>query len=346
MWLLHKGDWSVYLEGSPSSNCYWHLGYTSFLEVWGSKNNPFRSSPRIHVWSNTWTLLLAGNKTEKDMAIPSLVIRTGWVIQSHFDWYIIEVLWQENGWLWQELAISHVCLSCNVGWEHFTLPKFINAWMGNYTFNRLHVSPNWLPSLPVSSWICWMDLTSHAGQLRANQEEPHTAAERQNRYYDECTKGRYFQEGEWILWFYSPNLRNTLHSPNIGPYKVLRTLGEVTDILQLKPSSHPVAIHVDHLELFQTDDTPFAWRTTNKNDKEREHDDLIGDTSGIREEYISHPEEKSLETDDEEQQSKTLVEPNIETATPRNEDDHPDICQSRKTCQLPRPCYLSDYDLD
>ena len=103
-------------------------------------------------------------------------------------------------------------------------------------------------------------------------------------------------------------------------------------------------MHVDHLELFQTEDTPFAWRTTNKKDNERGHDDSIWDTFGIREEYISHPEEKSLETDDEEQQSKTLVEPNLETATPRNKDDHPDIHHSRKTCQLPQPC--SDYDLD
>ena len=115
-----------------------------------------------------------------------------------------------------------------------------------------------------------------------------TAAERQKKYCDERTKGREFQEGDWVLRFYPPKLRNKLNSPYIGPYKVLRKLGEVTYLLQLKPSYHPVAIHVDHLKLFRTEDTPVAWRTTNENDNGMGPDDAVMDTS-VREENISHP---------------------------------------------------------
>ena len=170
-----------------------------------------------------------------------------------------------------------------------------------------------------------------------------TAAERQKKYYDERTKGREFQEGDWVLRFYPPKLRNKLNSPYIGPYKVLRKLGEVTYLLQLKPSSHPVAIPVDHLKLFRTEDTPVAWRTTIENDNGMGPDDAVMDTS-VREENISHPEVNTLETNEEEEQSETIVESDTELAHPGNEDNRLDIRRSRRRRQ--RPHYLSDYDLD
>ena len=171
-WLLHKVDWSVSFEWSASSNCCWHLRYSSFLAVWSSKNNPLGSSAWVHVRSDTWTLLPAGNKTDKNMLIPSPVRRIGWAIQLHLDWYVGEVLRRKNGRLGQALAISHECLSRHDERKHFMLSKFANAWTGNYTSNRPHVSANWLSSLPVSGWICWMDSTNHAGQLWVGQEEP------------------------------------------------------------------------------------------------------------------------------------------------------------------------------
>ena len=85
------------------------------------------------------------------------------------------------------------------------------------------------------------------------------AAQRQKRYYDERTKQRQFDIGDWVLRFYPPNLRNKLQSPYIGPYLVINKPGEVTYIIQRDPSQKPVTIHVDHLKRYYGVNLPKPW---------------------------------------------------------------------------------------
>ena len=266
MWLLHKGDWSVSLEGSPSSNC-------CLLEIKQTMICPYHPQ--------SCELPEGFNRTLTDILV------------KYSDKKMVD--WNRN--LPYPMSAYRATLNESTSRSPSLLMPGLEI---TFSIDLMYPPTDYHPyqyRVEYVEWIWWATQDNYE-LIRKNLK---TATERQNKYFGECTKGRDFQGREWILWFYSPNLRNKLNSPYIGPYTVLQKLDEVTDLLQLKPSYHPVAIHVDHLELFQTEDTPFAWRTTNKNDNERGHDDSIWDISGIREEYISHPEEKSLETDDEEQ---------------------------------------------
>ena len=89
------------------------------------------------------------------------------------------------------------------------------------------------------------------------------AAQRQKRYYDERTKQRQFDIGDWVLRFYQPNLRNKLQSPYIGPYLVINKPGEVTYTIQRDPSQKPVTIHVDHLKRYYGVRLPKSWLQLN-----------------------------------------------------------------------------------
>ena len=86
------------------------------------------------------------------------------------------------------------------------------------------------------------------------------SASRQKNYYDKRSKPRSFKQGDWVLRFYPPGLsRSKLNPQYIGPYLVVKQLGEVTYQIQEGPQKQPVAIHVDHLKRYESDNPPDSW---------------------------------------------------------------------------------------
>ena len=85
------------------------------------------------------------------------------------------------------------------------------------------------------------------------------AATCQKKYYDLRAVERSFIPGDWVLHYYPPERsRRKLNSPNIGPYLVLKTLGEVTYLVQRSPTAEPISVHVDDLHKY-LGVTPTSW---------------------------------------------------------------------------------------
>ena len=111
------------------------------------------------------------------------------------------------------------------------------------------------------------------------------AAERQKRYYDARTKNRQYKEGDFVLRFYAPNLKNKLNSPYTGPFRIMARLGEVNYKIQRSPSSKHLVVHVDHLKPFHSHETPVAWKSfTNRAVEEPTVEETRDNTSEISEE--------------------------------------------------------------
>ena len=69
------------------------------------------------------------------------------------------------------------------------------------------------------------------------------AASRQKQQYDARTKDHRFREGDFVLRFYPPNLRNKLKPRFFGPFRIMSQLGDVTYSIKKSPDSKPVTVH-------------------------------------------------------------------------------------------------------
>ena len=98
-------------------------------------------------------------------------------------------------------------------------------------------------------------------QYERAREQLGVAAEMQKCYYDAHTRNRQYKEGEFVLRFYSPNMKNNLNSPYTGPFHIVACLREVNYKIQRSPSSKHLVICVDHLKSFHSHETPVAWKS-------------------------------------------------------------------------------------
>ena len=89
------------------------------------------------------------------------------------------------------------------------------------------------------------------------------AATRQKHYYDKRAVPRSFKVGSWVLRFYPPNVnKSKLNSPWVGPYLILKQLGEVDYVIQRSEDAEPLVVHVDHLKQYLSDPPPTSWLPT------------------------------------------------------------------------------------
>lgn len=157
------------------------------------------------------------------------------------------------------------------------------------------------------------------------------AAERQKRYYDQRTKDQQFTVGEWVLRFYPPNLRNKLNPPYIGPYLVVKKLGEVTYQIQQKATSRPIAVHMDHLKIFRTMNPPPNWIEQHREVPRSLHEHVGDDISQRGDPEITQEQGVTLERETEEliPVPSERLEENLELS------DDPPARRSHRRRQLP-----------
>jgi ribosomal protein L21E len=85
------------------------------------------------------------------------------------------------------------------------------------------------------------------------------AAERQKTIYDRNTCMREFKIGDWVWVFFPPELQNKFGRAWKGPYLVVKKLGEVNYVVQESSKARRITLHVDHMKLYISDDTPVSW---------------------------------------------------------------------------------------
>jgi transposase InsO family protein len=83
--------------------------------------------------------------------------------------------------------------------------------------------------------------------------------ERQKRLYDRNSFLRTFKVGDWVWVLYPPELQSKLGKGWIGPFLVIKRLGEVNYVVQRSPDSKCVTLHVDHMKVYLHKDTPQSW---------------------------------------------------------------------------------------
>ncbi len=93
-------------------------------------------------------------------------------------------------------------------------------------------------------------------------------AERQKRLYDRNTFMRTFKIGDWVWVLYPPQLQVKSGKGWIGPFLVIKRLGEVNYVVQKSPDSRKITLHVDHIKAYIHKDTPVSWiNAVNQNKK-------------------------------------------------------------------------------
>ena len=91
------------------------------------------------------------------------------------------------------------------------------------------------------------------GEMEENfrfvREELGKAARRQKKDYDKDTYRKKFKEGDYV-WRYHPPLHShdKLNPKNIGPYKVVRHVGNGVYSLLRKEGDREINVHVNHLK--------------------------------------------------------------------------------------------------
>ena len=93
-----------------------------------------------------------------------------------------------------------------------------------------------------------------------------------------------------MLRFYPPEMsKSTLDPQYVGPYLVLKQLGEVTYLIQRGPDSRLVAIHVTHLKPFEYDDPPQTWVTDSYNTTgEDTHQETVMEKDEPQDEFVQN----------------------------------------------------------
>ena len=125
------------------------------------------------------------------------------------------------------------------------------------------------------------------GEVRKHLSE---SASKQKNYYDRRTQIRTFKPGDWVLRFYPPEMSKSKLNPQyIGPYLVLKQLGEVTYLIQRWPDSRLVAIHIDHLKPFEYDDPPHTRVTDTCNiTGEDTHQETLMEKDEPQDEFVQN----------------------------------------------------------
>ena len=85
------------------------------------------------------------------------------------------------------------------------------------------------------------------------------SAERQSRVYDKNTFLREFKIGDWVWVFYPPAFKEKFGRDWKGPFLVVKKLSDVNYVVQQKPDSRKVTLHVDHMKLYSHENTPEKW---------------------------------------------------------------------------------------
>ena len=124
------------------------------------------------------------------------------------------------------------------------------------------------------------------------------AAARQKCNYNVRTKSRQYKEGDFVLRFYTPNLRSKLNPPYIGPYCVMACLGDVTYKIQKSLDSRPIVVHADHLKRFHADGPPFTWGEGIGNENEQSNDRSGMNIGNLMEDDVENLLESAEQCDD------------------------------------------------
>ena len=88
------------------------------------------------------------------------------------------------------------------------------------------------------------------------------AAERQKERYDKNSVVRKFNVGQWVWVLHSAELKAKFGRAWKGPFLITKVLNDVNYVIQQKPDSKLITVHVDHLKQYAHDDVPNAWVPT------------------------------------------------------------------------------------
>lgn len=96
-------------------------------------------------------------------------------------------------------------------------------------------------------------------------------ASRQKRSYDKNSAIRRFRIGDWVWVYYPPADHVKFGKGWSGPFLVTKVLGDVNYLVQKRPESKAITVHVDHLKMYTFDNEdvkPTPWNQTKNAFKE------------------------------------------------------------------------------
>ena len=110
----------------------------------------------------------------------------------------------------------------------------------------------------ISKYVQWIrDVTSES-YAKARKYLDSSIA-RNKTYYDKNCRMRHFNVGNWVWVLNSPDLKIKTGKRWIGPYLVVGKLGDVDYKLQKAKNGHVCIVHIDHIKLYEHNDTPECW---------------------------------------------------------------------------------------
>ena len=174
--------------------------------------------------------------------------------------------------------LSKLCEDCKEDWDDH-LPYVMCAYRATinestgYSPNRMMLGRE--TTLPIDlvfpsaasiqpfqcevEYVEWVQAAMQQNYERA-REHLGMAAARQKSYFDARARGRKFKAGDWVLRLCVPNInQDKMNFPYVGPYLVVKEIGEVNYLIQRNSKAIPFTVHVDDLKLYQGKDTPKSW---------------------------------------------------------------------------------------
>lgn len=121
----------------------------------------------------------------------------------------------------------------------------------NAAFNE---TPNQCPC----EFVEWVRHASSEAFDKARQNIG-KAAERQKLRYDKNCIVRKFSVGQWVWVLHPAELKTKFGRAWKGPFLIIKVLNDVNYVIQQKPESKLITVHVDHVKHYTHDDVPNAW---------------------------------------------------------------------------------------
>ena len=104
-------------------------------------------------------------------------------------------------------------------------------------------------------YVEWVRDALETSYERARQELGR-AAQRQARHYNRLSGDPVYEVGDWVLLFYPPIANKKLGMKFLGPYKVVRKIGDVSYEIEAHHTGKTKVVHVNHLKPYLTEILP------------------------------------------------------------------------------------------
>ena len=265
MWLLHQ---IVTSQSFNSCGCACHWGVP---DVWCAEMHTFRQSSSL--CRTYWPICVSSLKSITHAKSPYRPQSDGLV--ERFSRMLIDTLSKfccERFDDWhQHFTLCFKCLSSNAQWKYWLLTKPSDVGEGDTNASWSHVSSN----QGYHCHVKYVDWVRRA--LQDDYERGCSCRMPKKHYLDVWTKSQQFKEGDLVLHFYPPNLKNKLKAPYLGPFHIMAPLREMTYQIKKSPTSRPLVVHINCLKHYRHSETPPAIQKTSHqgNEKQANSDHIL-----------------------------------------------------------------------